>query len=235
MAAPAFQYASSELDALASARNYYASLMWYFGPHLGARVMEVGAGVGTFAAYLRAESRVQQLTLVEPAVNNVPVLRARFRGDPGVRVVAGYLEDAATPGAQDTIVAVNVLEHVADDHAFLRTARETLAPGGTLLLFVPALQSIYGTLDTAFEHHRRYGRSQLRDGLTRAGFRISELRFSNSVGVLSWFLAGRVMRRTTLRASDVQLYDRLIVPWLSRIERRVRPPLGQSLIAIAHA
>ena len=235
MAAPAFRYASSELDALASARNYYTSLMWYFAPHLGPRVMEVGAGVGTFAEYLRAESRVEQLTLVEPAVNNGPALRARFREDPRVRVVAGYLDDAAAPGSQDTVVAVNVLEHVADDQAFLRTARETLAPAGTLLLFVPALQGIYGTLDAAFEHHRRYGRAQLRDALTGAGFRVGELRFSNSLGVLSWFLAGRVMRRTTLRAGDVRLYDRLIVPWLSRIERRVRPPVGQSLIAIAHA
>ena len=235
MAASTFQYASGELDALASARNYYTSLMWYFAPHLGPRVMEVGAGVGTFAEYLRAEPRVERLTLVEPAVNNAPALRERFRGDPRVRVVAGYLDDAAAPASQDTVVAVNVLEHVADDHAFLRTARETLAPDGTLLLFVPALQGIYGTLDAAFEHHRRYGRRQLRDALTGAGFRVGELRFSNSLGVLSWFLAGRVLRRTTLSAGDVRLYDRWIVPWLSRIERRVRPPAGQSLIAVAHA
>ena len=235
MAAPAFRYASSELDALASARNYYTSLMWYFAPHLGARVMEVGAGVGTFAQYLRAAPRVERLTLVEPAANNVPALRERFRGDASVQVTCGYLDDAATPESQDTIVAVNVLEHVADDHAFLRTARETLVPGGTLLLFVPALQSIYGTLDTAFEHHRRYGRSQLRTALSRAGFRIRDSRYSNSVGVLSWFFAGRVLRRTTLSDRDVRLYDRWIVPWLSRLERRVRPPVGQSLIAIAHA
>lgn len=234
MTAPAFEYASTELDALAGARNYYTALMRYFAPHLGQRVMEVGAGVGTFAEYLRAAPGVERLTLVEPARNNAPALRARFSGDPRVHVIPGYLDDAAAQGSQDTIVAVNVLEHVVDDDAFLRIAHDTLAPGGTLLLFVPALQSIFGSLDRAFEHHRRYGRPQLRRTLEGVGFRVREVRYSNSVGVLSWFIAGRIFHRQTLTARDVGLYDRLVVPWLSRVERRISPPFGQSLIAIAH-
>ena len=237
MAAPThdFEYASSELDALAGARNYYAAIVQRFAPHLGRRVMEVGAGVGTFAEYLRAAPGVAQLTLVEPATNNLPRLRARFAGDDRVRVVAGYLEDAAVPASQDAIVAVNVLEHVLDDAEFLRVARRTLAPGGALLLFVPALQAIYGTLDEAFEHHRRYDRAGLAGHLEAAGFQIHDLRYANSLGALGWFVAGRVLRRRTLTARDVRLYDRFVFPTLSRLERDVAPPFGQSLVAIAHS
>jgi 2-polyprenyl-3-methyl-5-hydroxy-6-metoxy-1,4-benzoquinol methylase len=122
MTTPSFEYASTELDALAGARNYYTSLMHYFAPHLGERVMEVGAGVGTFSEYLRASPGVERLTLVEPARNNAPLLRTRFAADPSVEIVSGYLDDAAVPGSHDTLVAVNVLEHVPDDEGFLRTA-----------------------------------------------------------------------------------------------------------------
>jgi hypothetical protein len=69
--------------------------------------------------------------------------------------------------------------------------------------------------------------------LIGAGFRVHDLRYSNSLGVVSWYIAGRVLRRTTLTERDVRLYDRLVVPWLSRLERRIDPPFGQSLIAIA--
>lgn len=233
MSGTAFAYASDELDAMVEARRYYASIMRYFRPHVGRRVMEVGAGVGTFAAHLRAVPAVERLRLVEPAVNNLDPLRDRFRGDAAVEVLPGYLEEHVIPASLDTVVAVNVLEHVEDDVAFLKQAHASLVPGGHLLLFVPALQAIYGSLDRAFEHHRRYDKPMLRQRLHEAGFRIDELRYSNLIGVLGWFVAGRVLRKSSIGVRDVRLYDRLVVPWLSRIERHVAPPLGQSLIAIA--
>jgi SAM-dependent methyltransferase len=229
----AFAYASDELDAMAEARRYYASIMQYFEPHLGKRVMEVGAGVGTFSAQLRTVSSVEYLRLVEPATNNVAPLRERFSGDAAVEVLPGYLSDHVIPESVDTVVAVNVLEHVEDDVAFLKLAYSSLIPGGRLLLFVPALQAIFGSLDRVFQHHRRYDKMLLRQRMRDAGFDVLELRYSNLVGVLAWFVAGRILKRTSIGARDVRLYDRLVVPWLSRIERRVAPPIGQSLIAIA--
>lgn len=226
-----FQYASSELDALAEAHNYYGWLMRRFRPHLGRRVVEVGAGIGTIGEHLLAQPGVEELFLIEPAANNYPLLERRFRDDARVHTLHGYLEDQAPLGA-DALVAVNVLEHVPDDDAFLRAANRMLRPGGRLLVFVPAVQAIYGSLDRVFEHHRRYGRAQLGERLRTAGFRIEQLRYANSIGVLAWFLAGRVLRRTTLDAASVRFYDRAVIPWLSAIEDRVPPPIGQSLLAI---
>jgi SAM-dependent methyltransferase len=163
----------------------------------------------------------------------VAPLRARFGDDPAVEVLPGYLSEHVEPASLDTVVAVNVLEHVEDDVAFLRDAHRSLVPGGRLLLFVPALAWLYGSLDRTFEHHRRYNRSTLDARLREAGFEVVRLQYSNSLGVLTWFVAGRVVGKATISARDVRLYDRLVVPWLLPIERVVVPPIGQSLIAVA--
>lgn len=228
-----FVYAGSELDAMAGARNYYRALMERFGPHLGHRVVEVGAGIGTFADYLLAHPGVGELTLVEPAENNYPSLERRFAGRAGVRTIQGYLGELVGRVSADAVVAVNVLEHVEDDLGFLRDAHRILAPGGKLLLFVPAVPGIYGSLDRAFDHYRRYTRSVLDRLLATAGFRPVELRYANLPGVLSWFVAGRVLRRSTVTPRDVEVYDRWIMPWVSRLERVVAPPIGQSLVVVA--
>jgi SAM-dependent methyltransferase len=232
-----FTYSGSELDSLAEAVNYYRFISGQFAPHLGERVVEVGAGIGTFAEYLlRGPTRarqLKQLTLIEPAENNLPLLRNRFDGDARVTAAGGYLEAHAATLRADALVAVNVLEHVADDVAFLRAARQVLAPTGRLLLYVPALPAIFGSLDRAFEHYRRYTKQVLNVRLRVAGFRPQSIRYVNLPGVLSWFVAGRVLRRTTIAPRDVRLYDRYVVPWVSWLDQRIEPPFGQSLIAVA--
>lgn len=232
-ASQAFTYSGEELDALAEARNYYGWIVRRFAPYLGRRIVEVGAGIGTFAEHLRAAAPDARLTLVEPAANNWPHLSARFAGRPHVTTRRGYLADAGEPGSADTVVAVNVMEHVRDDDAFLADAHRLLAPGGHALLFVPALPAIYGSLDEAFEHYRRYTRGELTGRLRAAGFTPVSVAYTNLPGVLAWWMSGRVLRRRTVSARDAKLYDRWMIPWISRLERVWTPPLGQSLIAIA--
>lgn len=233
MRAENFSYSGTELDALAGTRYYYRAILHYFRPFLGPRVIEIGAGIGTFADQLLAEApQVRELVLYEPARNNIPRLEKRFRDDPRVRVVAGYFEAGSESRPADAIVLVNVLEHVEHDARLLEAIHSTLAPGGAVLIFVPALPVLYGALDAALEHFRRYTRRGLRARLRGAGFRIGTLRYMNLPGVVPWFVTGRVLRRATLGAREVQLYDRLVMRWLSRLERLIPPPFGQSLIAI---
>lgn len=175
----------------------------------------------------------QQLLLIEPAENNIPALHQRFDADPRVRIHHGYLEDVATTNSADTLIAVNVLEHVERDAEFLNAAYKTLTPGGALLLLVPAVPAIYGSLDRAFDHYRRYTRHGLIGSLLMAGFEIETLHYLNMLGVVAWFAAGRIMHRTTLGRRQVRVYDRWVIPWLRRIESRFHPPIGQSLLAIA--
>jgi SAM-dependent methyltransferase len=230
-----FEYCGTELEAMAHAPNYYNAIKRRFAPHLGRRVLEVGAGVGTFSALLARDRTIENLTLLEPALNNFPTLSARFSGDSRVRVLQGYLEEYSARLSADAMVLVNVLEHVPDDVRLLQAAHQVLAPGGRILIFVPAVQALYGSLDEAFDHHRRYSLGLLRDRLTGAGFRIRKIHYMNLPGVLSWFIAGRVLRRRTLSPRDVRTYDRWVVPWMVKLESMHAPPIGQSLLAIAEA
>ena len=225
------------MDAVAEADNYYRWIIDSFVPALGKRIVEAGAGIGTVSELLLRAADPEEMLLIEPAANNIGELQRRFAADRRVRVYHGYLEDIGTgfeTGFEaDTVVAVNVLEHVEHPVEFLRAARRTLLPGGALLLLVPAVPAIYGSLDTAFDHYRRYTRADLERSLRESGFEIGTLHYLNFVGVAAWFAAGRILRRTTLGRSQVRFYDRWVIPWLRRLESWVRPPLGQSLLVIA--
>jgi SAM-dependent methyltransferase len=228
-----FTYSGRELDALAEARNYYDWISGRFAPYLGERIVEAGAGIGTFTAHLLARAPGARVLALEPAENNHPHLARRFAGDLRVTVRHGYLDETVEAGAADSVVAVNVMEHVEDDGAFLRAAFRALAPGGHVLLFVPALPALFGTLDRAVDHWRRYTRAGLLRRLHEAGLVPVDVRYMNLPGVAAWWLAGKVLRRTTVSARDARTYDRWVVPWVRAVESRIAPPLGQSLLAVA--
>ncbi|MFZ0639055.1 MAG: class I SAM-dependent methyltransferase [Candidatus Acidiferrales bacterium] len=232
VATESFVYSGTELDAMAEARNYSRWIMRYFAPYLGERVVEIGAGTGTFSELLLNSERTVGLVLFEAAHNLFPLLRQRF-GDRNVRLHCGAFDPLALDGPADSIVLVNVLEHILDDAALLSQIHQSLRPGGSLLLFVPALAWNYGSLDKAFEHHRRYSKGDLVKKVRAAGFRIEQARYVNIMGVASWFFAGKVLRQTTLRPAQVRWYDRWVVPWSFKLEQICEPPLGQSLLAVA--
>lgn len=228
-----FNYSGAELLSLAHARNYYAWVLRHFESFLGPTVVEIGAGIGTFSNFLLSVPRVQQLIAIEPAANTYPQLEERYRDDPRVLTLRGFLNDYYGELNADSFVAVNVLEHVADDMAFLEQARESVVDGGSLLLFVPALPAIYGTLDRAFEHKRRYTRRTLGDTIEAAGWNVRRISYMNLPGIVAWFIAGRMLRKTNIAARQAKAYDALIVPWLSRMESLFEPPIGSNLVAIA--
>jgi SAM-dependent methyltransferase len=228
-----FLYRGTELDAMEAATNYHRAIAEWFSPYMGRRIVEVGAGVGSFSASLLNRVKDCELILVEPAENLFPLLQARFARDARVRVVHGFLEALDRATAADSVVMVNVLEHIAEDEETLRAIHRMLARDGTVLLFVPAFQWLYGAFDEALGHFRRYTKSLLTERLTQAGFRPLCIRYFNFPGVLTWFLVSRVLKRKTARPDDVRLYDRWIIPWVTRLERYWEPPVGQSLLAVA--
>lgn len=215
------------------AANYHQWILDIFEPYLGPRVIEVGAGIGTFASKILRIARIQELIAVEPAGNLFPILKERLKEHKRARPVQDYLERLAPTDAADSLVAVNVMEHIEDDAAFLRSAHGALRPGGTLLLFVPALPRIYGATDKAIDHYRRYMKSDLSARLRSAGFTIELLRYMNFPGIFGWFFYARMLRRDILPVSSIEFYDRFVIPVVRRIETIAAPPVGQNLIAVA--
>lgn len=232
-AASGFTYSGTELEAVAEATNYYDWIIDSFAAHIGTRAVEAGAGIGTVAELILRRANPRLLTLIEPDADNSNILQERFRGDARVAVHQGYLEQFAPTLDAESVIAVNVLEHVEKDNDFLRAAHLALAPGGALLMLVPAVPAIFGSLDRAFDHFRRYTRSGLASKVRGAGFEIEQLHYVNMLGVAAWFASGRIMRRTTLSRGQVRFYDRFVIPTLRAVESRIRPPIGQSLVVIA--
>ena len=229
-------YAGEELETIALARNYYEWLSEQFRPFLCGTVLDLGAGIGTFSKRLLVAS-VTRLLCLEPAENLVPLLR-RAMAAYGDRIAilptpAEELADHLEPASLDTVVSVNVLEHIPQDAAVLCALRDLLKPGGHLCLFVPAMPGLWGSLDTAYGHVRRYTRRELSEKLQGAGFRIVSARYWNLLGAAGWLWMGRVRKRTALSPGMVRTFDRIGVPYLRRVEPWLRLPFGQSLLAVA--
>ena len=214
--------------------NYRAALLSEFAPALNGRVLEVGAGVGQLSEALGSLPGVKHLVSVEPD----PEFCATFRRiHPAHALVEGTIGDIGDDVLWDALVSINVLEHVREDDAELAKFHARLrSREGRLCLFVPARQEIYSLLDADFGHVRRYGRRALRGQLERAGFEVERLHYFNWVGYLAWWWNFRFLKRRHFEPGSVALFDRYIFPVVHACERRVlRPPIGQSLLAVARA
>ena len=131
----------------------------------------------------------------------------------------------------DTIVCLNVLEHIEDDVATLADLHALLPTGGRLVLIVPALARLYGTLDVHLHHFRRYEKAELEQKIRDAGFALEDVRFLNRPGIVGWYVNGNILRRRVLPPGQLAAF-RLLLPMLQR-EAKNPPSIGMSLLAIA--
>lgn len=196
------------------------------------RVLEIGAGVGTMSAFLMNGDR-ERVVLTDTDPHYLERLRERFAGHSHVGVARLRLptfEEALAHEGFDTIICLNVLEHVREDMLSLATMFRLLRPGGRLVLLVPALPAIYGELDRALGHFRRYQPGELRRKYAAAGFRMHHIEYFNLAGVPGWWLTGRVLKRDLIPTASLRWYDALVP--LFRLERLLPWRVGQSLIAV---
>ena len=216
------------LRLMSATLHYHRWIYEQIAPHLiGQKILEVGAGVGNLTGFLLQACG----DIVGTDVNetNLQELVARYAG------VRTYLDDIASTHLDeqfDTVVCVNVLEHIRDDKAALLNLRRLLRGKGHLILLVPALQALYGTVDIADGHHRRYARQALQHKLQRAGFRVVEMKYMNLLGALGWWWDGRFCKKRVHRKQALWLFDHLVPLW-KQLERWIRPPFGLSLVAVA--
>ena len=218
------------LDNLDDAVHYADWIYSLMAPYLGNRVLEVGAGHGTLTDRL-LDGRTVTATDVSPRC--VSVLEDRYAGSDDVTVLQADVDDAPDLGQFDAVVLVNVLEHIADDARALRSLEKALGSGGRLVLYVPAFEALYSDFDRRIGHHRRYHAEQLRDLVTEAGLEVVDLRYVNLVGAAAWWVLATKLGQTPTKRWSAMTFDRLVVPVVSRLERRWPPPAGQSLLCVA--
>ena len=131
-----------------------------------------------------------------------------------------------------SIVCLNVLEHLKNDHKSLRNLYWFLKPGGFLILLVPADKILYGKIDEAIFHYRRYGKFELKGLVGSAGFQILSLKKLNFLGGLGWFFFGRILKNKTVSKGKVSLFSK-VAPFFLWFEKFVELPIGTSLLLIA--
>jgi glycosyltransferase involved in cell wall biosynthesis len=200
-------------------------------PYIGRRILEVGAGIGNMTRHYLSHGEV---TATDISPWSLGELRKAFADFPQVRVERlDITRDAcAQTEAYDTILCLNVLEHIEDDVQSLRHMRTLLKPGGRLVLYVPSNPRLYCEIDRGVGHFRRYEEAELRRKLVEAGFRLGPVTSHNSIGALGWWLQGKILGKRRIGSSDVGGMNALM-PFIRLQERLdLRSRFALSILAV---
>jgi SAM-dependent methyltransferase len=221
-----------ELSSVASATKYNRWIIDQVRPFLGQRLLEAGAGIGNLSGMLLNRPR---LLLVENEPVYVGTLKQRYGRRSNVKVDQADLTDSKNFLAWgkeqlDTVLCSNVLEHIEPDETVLRGFNQILAPGGHCVLVVPAGRWLYGPMDSASGHCRRYTQEELQNKLTAAGFEVVLSKQFGRLGSLNWAVAGHLMRRRGLSPRQMIWLDRLLP--VAKLLEYVLPVPGMSLIMV---
>jgi SAM-dependent methyltransferase len=204
-----------------------------FQPFLGQRILEIGCGLGNLTRHFVQRELLVGIDLSEESIAEVS---RQFSNDLNVHLVPGDITDhrilALAEHRFDTAVSLNVFEHIENDEVAVRHTFQLLEPGGTLILVVPAHRWLYGSMDSAIGHYRRYTKKGLCDLLENAGFQVVHQKYLNMLGALGWFVNGRIFRRSVPPTGQLRLLNR-VVPCLQFVEGLVPVPFGVSVLSVA--
>jgi len=219
-----------------SSPNYHRWITELCRPHVGQRTLEIGAGFGAVTRFL--SEGVTDYVASDTSPECLTALESRFCDSPNVTVEAFDVLIGRPRGEFDSIIMINVLEHLVDDSLVLTSLSRHLRPRGRLIVYVPALNSLYGEWDDMIGHVRRYSKGQLVRVMHAAGLAVVAARYVNLIAIPAWFAFSRlgVKRRQGTSAGGIgpqlQVWDRTAVPVTRWIETRVRPPLGLNVLGV---
>ena len=226
------EYGSHILARVEKVRRFNLWMGQALAPYVGDRVLEIGAGIGTLSAqfiprefYLASDINPSYLSHLRSYSIGKPYLRVRHINAAHPADFAGLEEEF------DTVLMVNVLEHVPDEQVALANIRSTLKPGSRAIILVPQHPALYGSLDRALEHRERYTRKSLQEGLERAGFQVERIFDFNRFSVPGWWFNGKVLHRKTFSRVQLKVLQ-MSMPVLRRLDGLL-PWGGLSLIAVA--
>ncbi len=220
------------LETLSGAPRFNRWMADVIGPYVGCRVLEIGAGIGNLTR--RLAPRRERYIATDIDAEHLARLHTRLQHRPNLEIRRCDLQTpqdfASIRESVDTVVCLNVLEHIEDDLAGLRNIHAALMPGGRAIILVPHGQEIYGTLDKALGHFRRYRHDELRARMEQSGFHVERILDFNRASRPGWYVNGKLLRRATISPFQLKLFDRLVWLW-----RRVDPLLPwppTSIIAV---
>jgi 2-polyprenyl-3-methyl-5-hydroxy-6-metoxy-1,4-benzoquinol methylase len=201
-------------------------------------ILELGSGIGNISGLLLTDHGRVALSDLRPEY--CAHLDRLYHADPHLSGV--YELDLSRPdfeschpsllGKFDTVIALNVIEHISDDGLTIRNARALLQNGGRLIVLVPSGQWLYNNLDRELGHVRRYSKKGLKDLIEQAGLTVTRTRYFNAAAIAGWWLEGNVLRKKIISPFSLHLYDQM-VPVFKFADWFITPFTGISLIAVA--
>ncbi len=229
-----FAHSVETQQRLSGAPRYNQWICDLISPHIRGRVLDIGSALGNITQYFLDRDSV---TTVDIEPQYVEYLNETFGGDTPFEA---HLCDASDPrmlelfeaGSFDSAMCLNVIEHIPDDQAVLHHVTKLLKPGGNFAVVAPAVPWIYGAMDRADNHCRRYWLNEMVALFERAGLEVIAKRYFNFIGALGWFYYGSVLKREYIPGgSTLGLADRIMRVGRT-VERIIPPPLGQSILCV---
>lgn len=220
------------LDALAQTPRFNRWMAATVAPWVGMSVLEIGAGIGNLSQYLAPRRARYVASDIEE--EHLGRLRVRFQNRPNMVLARCDLSNASDfepiQGQADTVICLNVLEHIADDAAGMRNIASALQAGGRAIVLVPQDQRIYGTLDEILGHYRRYSQAELQKCMEGAGLIVERILSFNRLTRYPWWFNGRILKRRHFGRLQLWLFDHMV--WLWRRIDALLPWPAVSIIAI---
>lgn len=211
--------------------NYHKWIVNELEPFLGNTVVEVGAGRGDLSTLL-LQTGLKKLFVFEPSSNLFPVLQAKVEGQFRIKAINKFFSSDLVPNTIDSVLYINVLEHIEDDRAELLNAYRALPIGGYLLLFVPALPQLYSEADRVMGHFRRYYKKELIDRVKEVGFEVEKARYFDLAGIIPWYV-NFVLLKNSFSVGNVTIYDKVVIPPMRRFEKLFVPFVGKNVLLVA--
>lgn len=225
-----FHYVGNELDLFAAATNWKAYWSARISRYIHGDVLEVGAGIGSNTALLRARTAGTWLCL-EPDPNLVAELRQRVSGLPNCEAVCGTVASLPQTAGFDTIIYIDVLEHIEHDSEELKQAAARLRPGARIVVLSPAHQFLFSPFDAAIGHFRRYTKSSLR-AASPPGLTLEALFYLDSVGIIASAANHLFLKQSMPTAAQIKLWDTRIIPVSRTIDPLLAGTLGKSVVGV---
>jgi SAM-dependent methyltransferase len=225
----AFKYVGNELDTFSRARNWRSYWASTLRRYIAGDVLEVGAGIGANIAPVN-NFQVRSIHCLEPDPGLATRLTRAAREIPGATVSVGTIGGLADRRF-DTVLYIDVLEHIADDRSELARAAHLLRPGGRLIILAPAHQALYSCYDKALGHHRRYDRRSL-SLCSPASCRLEKMDYLDSLGLLASSANKIMLKQSVPMIWQILFWDRCMVPLSRALDRLLGYRLGRSIVAV---
>ncbi len=210
---------------------------WMYGevlPGLYGDILEVGSGIGTFSEILANDFPNSCLTLTDVSDKYIENLKKKYQNNKNITIHKLNLNNHTDYerigyGQFDSIMAINVLEHVENDEFALAQLYNMLKDKGTLVVLVPCHKVLYNVIDKNIGHFRRYTKKDLENKISKSGFDIDRMFYFNAIGIIGWYLNGNLFKKSQVNGNGLKVLD-ILVPLLKRTERIAGKRVGLSLV-----